>query len=268
MPTGLPCASIEQLVYAAQQSTIQQDYPPFSQTKLDPMSQKCFPAILAKRITSQDTEDPGDFLSALLGFPGGNFSLFWSPAGYSDRRDSLATPCYLVLGLLVLGLLLLASGCQPPTVTKLRGKWMGRPDSAAARALREDAKFGDKVAQETSVTVFDRKDSKTDWEKFAVAVIWDFVSREELKMSLEDGSQALTGYWEIIGSSPIGCTIEVTTGSPENSGENPGDETKVRRRFEIELDERNGECVGFLLSESGADRQMGTLFFSRPAKIK
>ncbi len=179
--------------------------------------------------------------------------------------------------LAILCLLSIVFGCHQKTSTKLSGKWIGRPDTAVARAARESDKFDEVVSEEVSETVLSKPEADTDWEKYDVAVIWDFVSNESLEMSLVDGSQPILGHWEIISLSPIGCTIEVVTlvgiessssvAETVPSDKNDGEKVpQTRRRFEIELDERDGECVGFLLYEAGADRQLGAIYFSRPDK--
>ena len=184
--------------------------------------------------------------------------------------------------LVVLCVSLFAGGCQQQTASKLRGKWIGRPDTAAARAARDAERFHQSVSEKSSADVQDRNDEKTEWERFDVAVAWDFVSHETVEMSLADGSQALKGDWKIVRTSPIGCTVEILAnevlmdetlthkgGRESGRKERELDNRKqVRRQFEIELDERDGKCIGFLLSEAGADRQLGTIYFHRPDTTK
>lgn len=159
-------------------------------------------------------------------------------------------------------LIVVVGGCQQRTAGKLLGRWIGRPDAAAARALREAEKYGDAVVAlpETTVESVD----VTDWERYDLAVQFNFVSHDRLEMSLGDGSQPIIGEWRILETSPTGCIIEVKT---ESSAVSPSDDqsnSSVRRRFQLELDERGGEYVGFLLTEVGADRQLGSLYFRRP----
>ncbi len=187
-----------------------------------------------------------------------------------DSRRDAETQRRQSFFLWVLSLLLLTLvGCQQRTVSKLQGRWEGRPDSAALRAEREAEKYGNSSgadveastnSKEGSSTKPDASVQVTDWENYEVTVQMDFVSSERLEMSL-DGEQRRSAHWQIISSSPIGCTIEVQT---EEGSE--GDEKKelVRRRFELVLDEREGTCVGFLLTEVGADRLLGAIYFKRP----
>jgi len=160
-------------------------------------------------------------------------------------------------------LLLSAVGCQQRTASKLQGRWEGRPDSAAIRAKREAEKYGEEPADPTadgSATPRGVSPQVTDWENYEVKVLFDFVSSERLEMSL-DGEQPKSGRWKIISTSPAECTIEVQT---EKEGAEGEDAIALRRQFMLLLDERERECVGFLLTEVGADRQQGALYFRRP----
>ncbi len=164
-------------------------------------------------------------------------------------------------GILCLLVLLSANGCQPRAVGELLGRWEGHPDTAAARAEREKKKYG----LVPNIEAVDHKatDSvtNTDWERYDVTVYFDFLSAHRLEMSLEGNEDIQTGNWRIVASTPAGCTIEVRTDRPsEQTGNKTSDEP---RRFELELDKREGKCVGFLLSEAGADRRLGTLYFRR-----
>ncbi|MCG8451186.1 MAG: hypothetical protein MI725_16580 [Pirellulales bacterium] len=156
--------------------------------------------------------------------------------------------------------MLLVSGCQQQTTSKLLGQWIGRPDTVEARAAREAEKYGDARTEDQASSLLDKEAPKTDWENYDVAVAWTFVSSDRLEMSLANGSQALAGSWKIIGTSPTGCTIEVATKKKVSAESSE----PVRRRFEVELDEREGKCVGFLLYETGADRRLGAFYFRRP----
>ena len=90
-----------------------------------------------------------------------------------------------------------------------------------------------------------------------MAVKFDFVDHTQLQMSLADGSQPLAGGWKVLETSPAGCIIEVETATGP-------DESAELRRFQLEMDERNGTLDGFLLTEVGADRGLGALYFRRP----
>jgi hypothetical protein len=100
----------------------------------------------------------------------------------------------------------------------------------------------------------------TDWESYDVTILIDFVSTQQVELSL-DGEQPQSGSWKIISTSPTGCAIEVQTETGNASTEQP---TVERRRFELLLDQREGTCIGFLLTEAGADRQQGAIYFQRP----
>jgi len=187
-------------------------------------------------------------------------------------------------------LLLFSSvGCQQRAASKLQGRWEGRPDTSAARAKRESERFakttvdltghdstghvsGDKVSVGQELAGQKRADQNrvggasdlaqlTDWENYDVTILIDFVSSERLEMSLVGGKQPQSGSWKVVSTSPAGCAIEVQTEAEGANGEKP---TRVRRRFELLLDERDGTCVGFLLTETGADRQQGAIYFQRP----
>jgi len=70
-----------------------------------------------------------------------------------------------------------------------------------------------------------------------------------------------------VSTSPAGCTIEVRTKIEVGTGIeiDESEEASVeRRRFDLLLDEREGTCVGFQLTETGADLQVGALYFRRP----
>jgi len=154
-----------------------------------------------------------------------------------------------ILRLSVLLLLIGAIGCQQRVGSKLLGTWIGQPDTATARAEREAEKYGDKPAS-------NHQQPETDWQQYDIVLKFDFVSRESLEMSLGDGSEPRSATWSVLDTSPTGCTIEVETSTGAgNSAE--------LRRFQLEIDERDGECIGFLLSEVGADRRLGAIYFRR-----
>ena len=166
-------------------------------------------------------------------------------------------------------LLLCLVGCQQQSASLLQGRWEGRPDSAKLRAVREAEKYGDEPnisteegsAEEGSATKSYESAPVTDWEEYEVSILFDFVSSDRLEMSL-DGEQPRSGSWKIVSSSPVGCTIEVQT---EPEGE---DARVVRRQFQLLFDDREGTCVGFLLTEVGADRQQGAIYFRRPGNLQ
>ncbi len=161
---------------------------------------------------------------------------------------------------IVLLMLAGASGCQQQAANKLLGRWEGRPDTATARSEREAEKYGGEAVTANSPT----GSMATDWESYDLGVRFEFVDREHLEMSLSDGSEPVSGTWRVLSTTPIGCTIEVKTKEAKTK-EAKGEEaaSTVLRQFQIDLDEREGECVGFTLIEVGADRQLGTLYFQR-----
>lgn len=161
------------------------------------------------------------------------------------------------VALLLLLLLVGSAGCQQRMSSKLQGRWEGRPDSAGLRADREAEKYGDEVTSAEINASDDEGVQVTDWEKYNVTIVMDFVSSDHIEMTL-DGAQALSGNWQIVSQSPVGCTIEILTDEPGKDGQ------AVPRRFDLLLDEREGTCVGFQLTESGADPQVGSLYFRRP----
>ncbi len=168
-----------------------------------------------------------------------------------------------------------ASGCQQRVTGKLLGRWIGRADSVIARTERESQKYGDaRPDSETAIRTIavdpplDPQAEKTDWERYNVAVLMNFVSRDRVEMSLAGGKQPRLGRWSVVATTPTSCTIEVETNdsATQENGAEP-DEPR-RRRFHLELDERDGVCVGFLLNEVGADRQLGALYFRRPGEVE
>lgn len=149
------------------------------------------------------------------------------------------------------------AGCQQRAASKLLGQWVGRPDTAAARAERESLKYGETSSASEETPSSTESATVTDWERYETGVRLEFVDHEHVEMSLSEGSKPLSGKWSIFSTSPIGCTIEVDT-----DGES--DSEIVRRQFRLDLDEREGVCVGFTMMEEGADRQLGSLYFQRP----
>ncbi|QEG36803.1 hypothetical protein [Bythopirellula goksoeyrii] len=158
--------------------------------------------------------------------------------------------------LLGLFFLLATTGCQQQVAGKLLGTWVGRPDTASARAEREAEKYGNRTGSGNSQES-DVAKAETDWEAYDVELRFEFIDHQRLKMSLANGSEPISATWQVLETSPTGCMIEVTTPSQTE------EDTTVARQFELEMDERDGQVVGFLLTESGADRQLGAIYFSR-----
>lgn len=163
-------------------------------------------------------------------------------------------------------LLICCAGCQQRASNTLLGRWVGQPDTAEIRAKRESAKYGDeKPAESVLETNLAGDDGSatgarvTDWENYEATIVMEFVSSERLEMTL-NGEQPLEGVWKVIATNPTGCVIEIETKS-ESSADSKS--SAVRRRFELLFDQREGTTVGFQLSESGADPQLGALYFKR-----
>lgn len=154
--------------------------------------------------------------------------------------------------LLLLSLMFLAtsSGCQQSTTGKLQGRWTGKPDTQAARNQRAAKKYGDSTNKLPDAKA--QQPRQTDWERYDVAVNFHFINASQLEISLADGSQTQKGTWKILKTTATGCRIEVKI-----------DESLQLRQFELQMDEKEGRCVGFLLSEVGADPQLGRLYFQR-----
>jgi hypothetical protein len=175
------------------------------------------------------------------------------PMAMVSMFHSLSVGCWLV------SLLLLSTlGCQQGTAAKLLGEWVGRPDTADARDQREAEKYGDKRSGEKLGT---SSETITDWQLVDIGVKFHFVSPTQLEMSLADGAEPHSGTWRVLETLPTGCAIEV------ESATGPGQSAELRR-FQLVMDERDGTLTGFLLTETGADRQLGALYFSRPQQAQ
>ncbi len=164
----------------------------------------------------------------------------------------------------LIGGLCFAVGCQQQVSSQLLGRWVGQPDTAAARAARDQQKYGSSGVADPAAQQFVRERPPTDWEQYATEIRLHFINKNTVEMSLADGSQPISGTWEVLGTSPVGCTIQVSTPRSSGSEQSPAENSSQLRRFEVELNEQDGECVGFLLYEAGADRQLGAVYFRRP----
>ena len=161
-------------------------------------------------------------------------------------------------------LLVALTGCNGGVVDQLQGGWMGRPDTAAAVAAREAERFGEQPTDEDL-------GPPTDWEQYDVGVRLEFVDETHVEMSLADGSQPVEGTWQVVESSPSGWIIEIETSpaddkKPIDSSNTAAADTPAKgecRRFNVEPDYQDGHCTGFRLSELGADRQLGAMYFRR-----
>jgi len=174
-------------------------------------------------------------------------------------------------GIALLVLATSVAGCQQRTASQLLGRWVGRPDSELARAEREELKYGKGSDEKSSPaqtissgSIVSGKSSgeKSDWERYDVTVSLNFISHSRLEMSLAGGAEPVSGSWQIVASNSAGCTIEIVTNDSPDTDESLA-QTEMRRRFQLLLDNRDGQCLGFSLAEVGADRQLGTLYFHR-----
>ncbi len=159
----------------------------------------------------------------------------------------------------------LIAGCQQSITGRLVGDWIGRPDTAAAAAVRS-AKLkarhksdSNEAIEPPSVEEATAKLGKTDLEHHDVTIRMSLAGDKTATMSLGDGSEPLAGVWRVIEKlPPSGAEIEISLsgaddGSPGRAG---------RRRFIIDFQEID-EAAGFTLVEKGADPQFGRLYFTR-----
>jgi hypothetical protein len=162
-----------------------------------------------------------------------------------------------LLPLLVVALL---AGCDAPLSLsqQLRGAWVGRPESAAERTVREwptrEADPDDPEIAEAAAET-----PPTDLESFSsVRIELELNDSGKAELTLA-GGQPLAGEWSL----PL---VEGRRGVLEikvERGEVKGEKTFETRRFDIEtLKPIDGE--GFVLREQNADRQFGRLLFRRP----
>lgn len=187
----------------------------------------------------------------------------------------------------------ISAGCRNHVSDDLQGSWIGKPDTAAKRALREqrryrlvdDSNLAGKMLSDSrsepassephlldalqeerpgaeSSTKNDRVEV-TDWEKLEVCLIFHFQRDGRIDMSLADGSQSRTGKWQVVQQTPATVVIEIETRPPSDLPANPGPNPTVRRRFELLPDYEANRCVGFLLHEQAADPRLGSLYFTR-----
>lgn len=186
-------------------------------------------------------------------------SCFGSSLDY-HTQDKVLTLKSSTARLLAITLALLSvTGCQQRIANELIGKWEGRPDTATEREKREAEKYEDQ--QEETAKSDSEGDLPTDWEAYDVAVAIEFVNRTDIKVSLGSEAEPVVGTWSMLQSGPSGCTIEVKTPTGEEGAEE-------LRRYRLELDQRKDQLHGFMLTEVGADRGLGALYFKRPESSK
>ena len=182
-------------------------------------------------------------------------------------------------GCLLLGGLLLMSGCYESDAGRLQGRWRGTPDTAAARAQRK-AKRLQKAgkAVQTDSSQPNKSKSKgdrprqplSDWEQFDFFVLLDFVDQRKVRISLGDQGEPVEGSWQVIESSGDRVTIQIKSDSPvidgkqatpDGSSDAASGDTRRDRQFVIRFEGKKKEC--FTMTEDGADPLQGRLFFQR-----
>ena len=166
----------------------------------------------------------------------------------------------LPLLLAILACLAATGGCDAPLSLsqQLVGDWVGRPESAAERTVREwptrEADPNDPEIAEAAAET-----PPTDLESFgSVRVELQLDDAGKAKLTLV-GDKPLVGQWSL----PL---VEGRRGVLEikvQRGEVKGEKTFETRRFDVEaLKPIDGE--GFVLREQNSDRQFGRLLFRRP----
>ena len=165
-----------------------------------------------------------------------------------------------------------AIGCRDDPVGQLRGEWIGRPDTAAERQERESAASlpGPNESPLSSPLVdLSADQATTDWERYDATVRLEFSNGDAVALEMVDQGDPIRGTWRLVESTPGAVLIEITTPGVESastgSQDGPVDQaSEQRRRFELEPTMIDGKLVGFAMTESGADRQLGALYFERP----
>jgi hypothetical protein len=151
-------------------------------------------------------------------------------------------------------------GCDTPLSLsqQLDGAWVGRPESAAERTVREwptrEADPDDpEIAEAAAAT------PPTDLESFSrVRVELELNDSGQAKLTLA-GDKPLVGEWALSSVEGRRGVLEIRV----ERGEVDGEQTFETRRFDIEaLKPIDGE--GFVLREQNADRRYGRLLFRRP----
>ncbi len=166
------------------------------------------------------------------------------------------------LPLLCIGLAALSiAGCDGALSMSQRlvGEWVGRPETAAERIVREwPARAGGKqlTADDPEIAAAIAKAPVTDLETQAAEtrVTMRLGELGGATLSLA-GEQELTGQWGITPLEGRRAQLEIEI-EPATEGEKP-----VRRRFDLEFF-KEGEA--FTLREQSADRRFGRLVFRRP----
>jgi hypothetical protein len=161
------------------------------------------------------------------------------------------------------------NGCDAPQSLsqQISGDWVGRPESAAERIVREwptrELNPDDPEIAKTAAAT-----PPTDLESF------DSV---RVELSLDDSGAArlsfggspsqtegppLVGRWSLSSAEGRRAVLEIGV----QRGEVDGEMTFETRRFDIEV-LRPVDGEGFVLREQNADRRFGRLIFRRPGDI-
>lgn len=170
-----------------------------------------------------------------------------------------------------LALLCLAalSGCEAPMSLsqQISGDWVGRPESAAERTIREwptrELDPDDpEIAKAAAAT------PPTDLQSF---------DSLRVELSLDDSGAArltfagapsqakdptLVGKWSLSSAEGHRAVLEISV----ERGEVDGEMTFETRRFDVEV-LRPADGAGFVLREQNADRRFGRLLFRRPGDV-
>lgn len=162
-------------------------------------------------------------------------------------------------------LTILVVGCDGPlTVSqRLAGEWVGRPETAAERTLREwpgrRGEDGNVDPENPEIVAAIEKALATDLEAvgpMAIQMRLDELGSATLELN---GQQALEGIWSLTAVEGRRAQLEVSIDADGESEAEAGAEP-TRRRFTIEF-LRTGEA--FVLQEIGADPRFGRLLFQR-----
>lgn len=151
----------------------------------------------------------------------------------------------------------LAVGCDAPlTVSqKLEGDWVGRPESAAERTVREWPTLS-LNPDDPEIAAAAAEAPPTDLESFeTVRVEMRLGPTHEARLSLA-GAEPLEGKWSVSAAEGRRAVLEISVKRGAD-----GEGTLESRRFDVEV-LKQGE--GFVLREQGADRRFGRLLFRRP----
>ncbi len=161
------------------------------------------------------------------------------------------------------------AGCDAPLSLsqQISGDWVGRPESAAERTIREwptrELDPDDpEIAKAAAAT------PPTDLESFdGLRVELTLDDSGAARMSLVGGPSSaqappLVGKWSLSAAEGRRAVLEIGV----ERGEVDGEMTFETRRFDLEV-LRPVDGEGFVLREQNADRRFGRLLFRRPGHI-